>query len=224
MIAVAVDSLEPLNLRTTPAIIADLLREQIARGSLKPGARIADVQVAQKLGVSRGPVREALQRLVQEGLLVNVTNRGVCVVKLNADDVVDIFWARRAIETQAFVHLARNRSEQVIAKLTAVVDSLEACIDSGDHPRIVECDLEFHATVVEATGSARLKRMFNTLLAETRLCLFNLVSVDYSRSNLVQEHRELIRLICAGTEKELVEAIHRHLDTGVSDLLEHTSD
>ncbi|WP_240045296.1 GntR family transcriptional regulator [Streptomyces sp. L-9-10] len=75
------DELTPVNLRSTPALIADRLREQIVSGAFASGSRMIEPRLGARLGISRGPVREALQRLVQEGLLVNIPNRGVFVVE-----------------------------------------------------------------------------------------------------------------------------------------------
>ena len=86
---------------STPAIIADKLRQAIGHGELKPGAQLGEAELARKFGVSRGPVREAMSRLTQEGLLVPIRNRGLFVREMTADDIRDMYLAREAIERAA---------------------------------------------------------------------------------------------------------------------------
>jgi DNA-binding GntR family transcriptional regulator len=86
---------------STPAIIADKLRQAIGHGELKPGAQLGEAELARKFGVSRGPVREAMSRLTQEGLLLSIRNRGLFVIHMTADDIRDMYLAREAIERAA---------------------------------------------------------------------------------------------------------------------------
>src|SRR5438045_3707747 len=88
--------LEPVNQETTPSIIAARLRVGIMNGSIPQGAQLAEAQLAKQLQVSRGPLREAMQRLVQEGLLISERHRGLFVIRLRPDDVLDIYLARAA--------------------------------------------------------------------------------------------------------------------------------
>src|ERR1044072_8287587 len=93
--------LEPITRRSTAAIIADQLRSAIMYGSLPPGAQLGAAHPAAKMGVSRGPLREAMQRLVQEGLLRSERHRGLFVIDMDAADVRDVYQARLAIERAA---------------------------------------------------------------------------------------------------------------------------
>ena len=86
---------------STPAIIADKLRQAIGHGELKPGAQLGEAELARKFGVSRGPVREAMSRLTQEGLLLAIRNRGLFVIQMTSDDIRDMYMAREAIERAA---------------------------------------------------------------------------------------------------------------------------
>ena len=96
-----VDNIVPPALRGTSTVIADQLRERILDGSFAPGEQISEVQLAARLKMSRGPVREAVQRLAQEGLLVSHRNRGVFVIELDASDIEDVYRGRRAVEKEA---------------------------------------------------------------------------------------------------------------------------
>src|SRR3954467_10018607 len=93
--------LEPVDRKSTPALVADQLRSAIMRGTFPPGAQLGEVELAARLGVSRGPLREAMQRLVAEGLLPSERHRGLFVRDLDAADVRDVYTARSAVERAA---------------------------------------------------------------------------------------------------------------------------
>jgi len=212
------DELTPVNLRSTPALIADRLREQIVAGAFTPGSRMIEPHLAARLGVSRGPVREALQRLVQEGLLTNIPNRGVFVVDLDAADIKDIYTARRAIEREAATQLHRSKSQTHLDRLAAVVEEMRALASQGDSRLIADQDLTFHSALVDAAESPRLSRMFTTLLAETRMCLASLMDLYPEQDLLVAEHQQLLALLQGEDEQALLDAVNAHLDSAVRDL------
>ena len=114
--------LEPLQLQSTPALIADRLRSGILEGRFPPHTQLAEVELARQLQVSRGPIREAMQRLIQEGLLRAERNRGVFVVELGLDDARDVYLARGVIERAAAAIVAKKRPEAALTELQAIVD------------------------------------------------------------------------------------------------------
>jgi DNA-binding GntR family transcriptional regulator len=203
------DALRPVPSAPTPELIADQLRARIIDGSLVAGVQLTEAHLSERLGVSRGPVREAMQRLIQEGLLVCVRNRGVFVVELGSADVVDIYTARAAVERHAAILVRRRRDPAALAALDAIVDDLAAARRER-WGRLAELDLTFHEALVGAAGSPRLVRMFATLAAETRICLANLAGAYPRREVLVAEHRNLAALLRAGTERQMLLAIDQH--------------
>src|ERR671936_2783799 len=112
---VAFENLQPLALETAPERIADQVRAAILDGSLAPGTQLTEVQLAERLGVSRGPVREAMQRLIQEGLLRAERHRGVFVIELGLDDVHDVYLARKAIEHEAARRVLDRDASELVA-------------------------------------------------------------------------------------------------------------
>ena len=106
--------LEPVPRRSTVEIVSDELRSAIMYGALEPGAQLGEAELAARLGISRGPLREAMQRLVQEGLLVSEPHRGLFVITLDEGDVEDVYLTRLAIERAACqLIMQRNRGEAV---------------------------------------------------------------------------------------------------------------
>ena len=205
-----VSSLQPLRLQSTPELIADQIREGILNGTFPPHHQLAEVELARQLQVSRGPVREAMQRLIQEGLLRSERNRGVFVVELDDDDAKDIYLARAAVEKAAAVLVARRGDLDDMAAIDVVLERLRGAAASS-WAEVVEIDLEFHATIVDRSHSERLQRMFRTLAAETRLCLIRLERFYPIRDSVVTEHEEILSAIRTGDESQVKQLIDHHM-------------
>jgi DNA-binding GntR family transcriptional regulator len=207
--------------RPTAQLIADQLREQIDQGFFRPGEQINESVLASQLSTSRGPVREALQRLSQEGILVSHRNRGVFVLELSDDDIREIYAVRKAVELTAADALLDAGQEQVndtCQALKAIIGDMAKQVAVSDWPAIARLDMQFHTTFVAGAGNTRLIRIYQTLAAESRMCILNL-AVAYPRiDDLVQEHQNLLDLLEAGKRAALHKAIKQHMETAVEDL------
>jgi DNA-binding GntR family transcriptional regulator len=212
------EKLEPVNRETTPSVIAAQIRGRITDGTFPPKSQLGEAQLAGRLNVSRGPVREALQRLIQEGLLETRRNRGVFVVSLDGDDVADVYLARRAIEREATAILVRCADDAAFDRLDESVEDMYSAAERGAWEELADADLRFHESLVRLSNSKRLQRMFSTLLIETRMCLVRLESAYPVHKRLVQEHRNLLGAMRRGDEKAALKLIDEHLKDAVSDL------
>jgi DNA-binding GntR family transcriptional regulator len=203
---------------TFASIVTERLRASIVNGTLEPGSQLSEVELATSFGVSRGPVREALQRLVQEGLLNSEPHRGVFVPVLTDEDVHDVYLAREALESAAVRSIIASGSTAAASEsLDRFVAQMQQAEASGDWETVGNVDLEFHVALVDATSSPRLKRMFSTVISETRLCLGVLTAAD-ARDDLVEEHRLISEAIREGdTDKALV-VLKEHFDDAVATL------
>ena len=213
--------LTPLNARQTSVVIADRLRERILDGSYAPGEQLSEANLAEQLGVSRGPVREALQRLAQEGLLISHRNRGVFVVELTPGDVAEIYAAREAIELGAAraVHEGNPALRRTaVTRLARIIATMPDLIAANDWKGLAKQDLKFHTTLVEAAGNSRLVRIYSTLAAESRICMVHLENAYHRPEALVEEHQRLVDLLESGPWEVLAEAIRTHMATAVADL------
>lgn len=213
----AENRLQPLRLRSTPELIADRIRAGILDGTFAPQSQLAEVELARELQVSRGPVREAMQRLIQEGLLRSERNRGVFVVELDDDDARDIYVARAAVEKAAAVRVARRAAPEDLAALDSVMDRLAAAVENS-WADVVEIDMEFHSTIIERCRSERLQRMFRTLVAETRLCLVRLEEFYPDKASVVTEHQDILEAIRSGDEALVRQLIDHHMDESAARL------
>ncbi len=213
--------------RPTAQLIADQLREQIVQGTFRPGQQINESVMAGQLNTSRGPLREALQRLCQEGILVSHRNRGVFVMELETDDIKEIYAVRESVESAAANTLLDGSPERVkdtCEVLKGIVGDMAKQVAASDWQAIARLDMQFHTSFVAGTGNSRLIRIYQTLAAESRMCIVNL-EVSYPRADvLVEEHQNLLDLLEGGDRKGLLKAIKRHMQTAVEDLTERQPD
>lgn len=217
------DPLEPISRRSTAAIVADRIRAAIMRGTFPPGTQLGEVDLAQRLGVSRGPLREAMQRLVAEGLLRSERHRGLFVRDLDAADVRDVYTARTAVErAAALLLLAAPDRAPAVARLTTAIAAMEAAVAAGDAVALADADHEFHAELVAASGSPRLHRMSRTLLVETRMCLAALQQNPPPPESLLAEHRLLRDALEQGDVTRMTAVLEAHMADAVSRILDVT--
>lgn len=210
----AFDSIQSLSLTTAPGRIADLLRSAILDGSFAPGAQLTESQLAERLNVSRGPVREAMQRLVQEGLLWTKPHHGTFVVELGTDDVPDIYLARRAVEGTAAIRvMSRPDKSRAFKALEAALAEVRQAVSNGDWHEMVIADLNFHEVLVAEAGSERLSRMFRTLTAETQLCMAAFLEGDSTWvKGLGTEYKGLIAAMRRGDKADVLARIDQHFE------------
>jgi DNA-binding GntR family transcriptional regulator len=200
---------------TYASMVTERLRANIVNGTLAPGSQLSEVELAKSFGVSRGPVREALQRLIQEGLVRSEPHRGVFVPVLSDDDVRDIYLARDALESSAVRHIiATGNSPEAAEQLDRMVKLMEDSEKANDWEAVGQYDLEFHTALVASSGSERLQRMFSTVISETRLCLGVLTAAD-ARSDLVEEHRQIADLVRDGRTDDALSVLKKHFDDAV---------
>ncbi|MBU8865209.1 GntR family transcriptional regulator [Paenarthrobacter sp. MMS21-TAE1-1] len=207
--------------RPTAQLIADQLRELIVQGAFSPGQQVNESALASQLSTSRGPLREALQRLCQEGILVSKRNRGVFVLELSTQDVKEIYAVREAVELAAANTLLDSDPEQVAdtcRELKGIIRNMAKQVAASDWQAIARLDMQFHTAFVSGTGNTRLIRIYETLAAESRMCILSL-EVAYPRIDvLVQEHQQILEFLEARDRSGLQQAIKRHMQKAVEDL------
>lgn len=212
-----------VNRESTAGLITRQLREGIMYGSLTPGSQLSESALAQQFGVSRGPLREAMQRLVQEGLVRSEPNRGLFVKTLDAEGIRDLYVARIAVETAAGRQIIKNKDADAVAQLRVTYEQMQQAAERGSLTELSDADLEFHALLVSASGSPRLQQMHQTLMVETRMCLTALQGTYRDPEDQVAEHRSIAEAIAAGDSHALVEAVETHMHEALDRLISHES-
>jgi DNA-binding GntR family transcriptional regulator len=197
-----------------PGSLAGRVERAIAQwifsGELTAGQKLTEQEVAQRLGVSRGPVREAFRALADVGLLQIEQNRGACVRKIDFEEAVEIHDVYSALEELAARSAARQLSSAQIEQLKSLVESMDDATDAEDLDRYYALNLSFHQGLVEGSGNRRLLSIYSRLLNELHLFRrFGLMQGgQMQRSN--QEHRQILERIAAGDPEGAAEAMRRH--------------
>ncbi|WP_328644695.1 GntR family transcriptional regulator [Amycolatopsis sp. NBC_00348] len=217
-------AIEPVSRESTAAVIARQLRDAIMTGTLPPGTQLGETDLAARFQVSRGPLREAMQHLVSEGLLRSERHRGLFVIDLEPGDVYDIYAARSAIERAAMLRAIRGGERDRIAQvLERTVVEMAAAASDDDPSALSTADLRFHEALINASGSKRLVRMARTLLIETRMCLTALQGTYQRVEERVDEHTKLIQALREGDEETALALLDAHMEDAVQRLAPGTS-
>lgn len=157
---------------STVDLITAELRSAIFSGALPVGSPLGEVDIAAKLGVSRGPLREAAQRLVQEGALTALPGRGLRVSVIPVDGIADLYTERRAVECEAVRLIVKNRLPAA-EQLESALAELRQASTRADALGIGDADIAFHQALVNAAQSPRLSRAMMTLALQTRIASFS---------------------------------------------------
>lgn len=170
-------ALPPVRYRNMGEQIATALRQGIANGKLRPGARLPEVQIAREMGTSRAPLREALIQLEREGLVVRRPNRGAFVADLTEELVREVASLRGVLEGFAASLAVKRLTAEDFARLERILKEMHAVARQGDFPRMVEWDYQFHEYIMRASG--------HRLLYETWVGMDRKIRVYLSATNLM---------------------------------------
>ncbi|BCJ38585.1 hypothetical protein Athai_60880 [Actinocatenispora thailandica] len=203
--------------QSTAEQATEAIRQAILCGRLPPGTPLREASLAAELGISRSTLREAARILESESLVRYQMNRGVVVADITGSDVADIYAARAAVELVAVDALTEHRDPVIYQNLAGLVDRIERAFENGDTIEALDGDRLFHATLVAATGSPRLRRFHGQLQQEQRLAL---ALAERSRRELgrtVDDHRQLLDALHRSPEQARAE-LTAHLGAGAAEL------
>lgn len=193
-------------------LAADRLRELLLAGSLKPGERLREAWLSQRLGISRPPLREAMRILVQQGLLEQMPRRGVRVVALTARDVHDIYTLRAVLDRFAISLAVPVTDLRQLDPMRAAVAEMQAAVDGDHHAQYVEANRQFHLALIRLGHNSRLTMTYELLMNQMQL----LMSVNLRREGVrdrelgVHRHQELLAAIEGGDLRKALAALAAH--------------
>ena len=192
-------------------VVFHTLREAILKGELKPGERLMELQLAEKMGVSRTPIREAIRMLEQEGLAVTIPRKGAQVAGMTEKDMEDSLEIRAALDELAVQLACDAITEEQLQQLKVAMRGVEEAIRIGDIKKIAEADVVFHDVIYKATGNEKLVGILNNLREQIyRYRVEYLKDVAYYPI-LIQEHAEIVRGLEARDQALVVDAMNRHV-------------
>jgi DNA-binding GntR family transcriptional regulator len=169
------------------------LRDEILSNRLPPGTELQEFALSQRLGVSRGPIREALGSLAAEGLVTVRPRKGAVVHSLSSEEFLEAYQVREALEALA-VRLAVPRLDaQRIAELQSLTDTMAACAASGRVTEFFEANASFHETLVEASANAKLQEIYSRLTGQMRRYWRRSLVLRGDLRRSVSEHRAILR-------------------------------
>jgi len=211
----------PIKRTSTPDQVAAVIRSRVLSGEYRSGMPLREVQLATAMGVSRNTVREGMRILVTQGLLQHHVHRGVVVAVLDADDITDIYEARRQLERLAIEQISHDESSDVLFdQLDGLVVDMEEAAAASSWSELEDLDYAFHRLIVSNLGSQRLSSFFATLLTESRLGLLLLDTMQEEPGGWVSEHRVLIEKLRARRSAEAIAIVERHLSKAKADVLD----
>lgn len=193
-------------------VVFNTLRYAILHGDLKPGERLMEVKLADMLGVSRTPVREALRRLEKEGLVEVIPRRGAMVAEIDEKSMTDVLVVRKALEELAIKIACDNITQNEIQRLKEVTDELEMAIDRNYLEQIAALDVKFHDIIFNATDNARLIQILNNLREQMFRYRLEYVKMEEERETILKEHRAIIKALEEHDSDRASEVIKKHID------------
>lgn len=206
------DLLHPIDSRVLHEAVLAQLMLAIRSGRFAPGERLRDGEIAERLGLSRGTVREALRRLEQEGLVVSQPHRGVYIARLNAEDAAEIFSLRELLESFAVRLAIPHLDEATLSQLRAIVDDMTAAAEAGDRMGHHRQDLLFHEQICLASRHRHLHRTWSSLALKLWLVNFGLTETPVEAAGpRARVHLDLIDLMQHGDTVAAVAWIERHI-------------
>lgn len=197
---------------TLDAQFAEVLRDDIVSGRLKPGSRLTELQLAEESELSRGTVRAALRRLVSEELVVQMPYTGWEVVSLNSRDVWELFTLRRALEGLASRLVTEQMSAAVEEKLVAAFDDLVGACSDGNKASLVEKDAQLHRTIVDLSGHSRLIKHYEVIQRQVCIAIAMSDALVTDADEIASQHRPIVDSILSGDAETAEKEAQHHTD------------
>ncbi len=202
-------------------VVFKTLRQAILTGELKPGERLMEIHLADRLGVSRTPIREAIRKLELEGLVTMIPRRGAEVAQISASNLKDVLEVRQALDALG-VELACERiTEEGLEALKEACDYFAQVTSTKDATVITKADVALHDVIIAATGNERLQQMISNLSEQMYRYRFEYIKDSSYHALLIEEHRRIYESIAARDKERAVKEIQQHIDNQLNTIMEH---
>ncbi len=209
------------------ASLASAAQHEIERlilsGELLPGAKLTEAMLSERLGVSRGPIREAFRRLEEAGLVRQEKNRGVFVRDIALDEAAEIYDLRAAMDELAGRRLSQSISAEQSRLLRGIVERMEQAARADDADAYHLLNLEFHDRVVEFAGNRKMSSMYRRLVKELALARWRNLSEELALPHSAAEHRQILKAIASGDADAAGRALFEHAEASKQRMLRNES-
>jgi DNA-binding GntR family transcriptional regulator len=190
------------------------LREAILGGRMRPGDKISDARIAEAMGVSRAPVREAIRHLAAQGLVREEPRRGAFVTSLSRTGVHDIYECRRALEVFAAQWLSVNAKREASRELNGIIRGMDQVASIGDREGLAQVDQRFHGHLIGLTGNVWLARLYS-VISDQMLMILSVNTAAHPLDDIHEMtaiHVPIVKAIAAGDPKRAATAVLNHLE------------
>lgn len=198
--------------------IYDKLRNDILNGVYKPGDSLIEMKLAEELGVSRTPIREAIRQLELEGLVSSVPNKGVFVEGVTEQDVNDIYEIRKLIEGLAVRWATEKMTDEELKELKDTLDLMEFYTIKDEPDKVSEMDTRFHDIIFESCDSKPLRSVLTHLHHFIQRARLVSIKVSGRAENALKEHREIYESIAAKDADAAERAVQKHIQSAGENL------
>jgi DNA-binding GntR family transcriptional regulator len=224
---ITVGSLSPVSLsnyKPLREVVFDVLRGAIANGTLRPGERLMENQLAEELRVSRTPVREAIRKLEQEGFVVMVPRRGTYVADISVRDINEVFEIRTALEALAASLAAERITDSDLEKLEELLVEIGGFIKQGDTDKLIEADSQFHDILYNSTNNKTLATIIGNL--REKITVFRAIAYAYPgrAKRSFEEHRLLVNALARRDSESAQQVARKHMENAEQTLLLHLNE
>ena len=192
-------------------LVFTTLRQAILKGELQPGERLMEIQLAEKMGVSRTPIREAIRKLAAEGLVTMIPRKGAIVAGISEKMLKDVLHVRMTLEKMASEDAFENITDQAIEELRAAEAEFETAVDSGDLVSIAEADEKFHFIIYNAAGNDKLREILTSLKENMYRYRMEYSKDVETRKALIEEHRMILDSFAAKDAASGLGVVERHI-------------
>ncbi|MBC6696339.1 GntR family transcriptional regulator [Terrisporobacter mayombei] len=219
------DSLNKLNLdnyKPLRDVVFENLRTAILEGNLKAGQRLMEVQLAEQLGVSRTPIREAIRKLELEGLVVMLPRKGAYVANMSFKDLIDVLEIRATLEGLAASLAAERRNDEDVIKLEKVAKEFEEGVRNADIEVVLKKDVEFHENIFLMANNKKLYHLITSLWEQVHRFRVMYVSNNEASLSLVDEHKRILDAIKNGDCELAKKYATQHIELAEQFFMENT--
>ena len=214
LLPIKLDNYKPLR-----ELVFEALREAIISGRLQPGERLMESQLAQDLGVSRTPVREAIRKLELEGFVVMIPRKGAYVADISLKDIADVFEIRSALEGLAAELAAERATDEEIEQLERQLVEYAECIERQDVARLVEIDTKFHETLYTASRNERLSQMLSLLREQIQRFRTRTLALPDRMRLALEEHRAVVEAVASRDPEAARRLAQEHIQSAENSLM-----
>ncbi len=193
-------------------VVFNTLRQAILKGELAPGERLMEIQLAERLGVSRTPIREAIRKLELEGLVLMIPRKGAEVAKISEKSLRDVLEVRRSLEELAIELACQRMTPEAVEELERKQEEFKEAVELGNPMEIAETDEAYHDVIYKGTCNDRLVQMINNLREQMYRYRLEYIKDEDKRQILLLEHDNILRAVRQRKVQEAKEAMREHID------------